>query len=160
MKMQVRDALLPVLAAVDDHAIAALVNPQLTNQLAHDAIGVADDGFVLFREFVHADNVLFRHDEHMHGRLRLNVVDGDNQIVLIHFSRRDFPGDDLAKDAVAQILSTPSSLFYPVRRMKSNRFANTNRSHSSRVPYAVSSSNPSIRMRTISPSVASVFTRI
>ena len=104
--MQVRHALLPILAAVDDNAITGLVHLQLFDELADHAVCVADDGFVLLCQLVDADDVFLRHHEHMHGRLRLDVVERDNNLVLIHFAGGDFSCDDFTKDAVAHFLNS------------------------------------------------------
>ena len=100
--MQMRHALLPVFSAVDDDAVAGLVDLEIFDELADDSVRVTDDGFVLVRQFVDPRDVFFRDDEHMHRRLRLDIVDGDDEIVLINLSGRNFPGDDLTKNAVAQ----------------------------------------------------------
>ncbi|MPM82084.1 hypothetical protein SDC9_129142 [bioreactor metagenome] len=77
---------------------------------------MADDGFVLLGEFIDPGDVFFRYDEHMHGRLRLNVMERDDLIVLIHLLGGDLSRYDFAKDAITHKNPLNSfSLFYSVQ---------------------------------------------
>ena len=60
-----RNALLPVRAAVDDDAVAGLVDAKLPNQTRNHAVNMADQRLVQFRELVDAGNVPLRHNENM-----------------------------------------------------------------------------------------------
>ena len=55
-------------------------------------------GFV-FVEIVERRDVRARNDQHVRRRLRIDVVEGDGDVVLEHFLRRDLAGDDAAEEA-------------------------------------------------------------
>ena len=55
---------------------------------------------VLCGHVTHARKVLFRNDQHVHRRFRLDVVEREHVLILIHFIGRDVPRDYLTKQAV------------------------------------------------------------
>ena len=53
---------------------------------------------ILWLGFANTWNELFRHDQNVDRSLRLDVIEGSDEIVLIHQRGRDLSIDDLLKD--------------------------------------------------------------
>ena len=73
-------------------------------QVVVTLVGSADRGGgglrVAFEDVAH---VLFRHDEHVYRRLRVDVPEGKHVFILVHLVAGNLPGDDLAEDAVHNV---------------------------------------------------------
>ena len=54
--------------------------PRWSSQAHHRA----DEGVVLAKQIIQRRDVRARHDQHVHGRLRIDVFEGDETIVLVH----------------------------------------------------------------------------
>ena len=63
------------------------------HHLAHDPV-------IFGGEVVEAGDVAPRHHEHVRRRLRVDVLERDHAVVLIHDRARDLPRDDLAEQAI------------------------------------------------------------
>jgi len=76
---------------------------QEVEQAAHQAL-------VLGADLCHGRNVDLGHHEEVHGRPGVDVVEGEQVLVLVHLAGRDLAGNDLAKDAVGVVLSAHGGL--------------------------------------------------
>src|SRR5207237_9609400 len=95
--VQVVDALTAVLAGVDDGAVAGLGYPLLTRYRHSQHHHAADEVRVV--EIIQRPDVLFRDDQNVGGRLRIDVAEGEHLFVVHDHLRGDFPARDLTEDA-------------------------------------------------------------
>lgn len=97
--MQVEDGLARVLALVDDEAVTAC-KPERGGDVrdAHEAL--FDELCLLLVHLGEGGKVRLGHDEHVHGRLGIDVAEGEHVLVFVHLLRGDLPGADLAEQAV------------------------------------------------------------
>lgn len=106
MCMQVVN-LLPALRARVEHDaktaigvwLAALFKRQLRGQ-HHD---FSQQSFIRRYRVGHRDDVLFRHDQKMHGRSRVDVVKGENFFIFIHLAAGNVACSNLAKQAIGVV---------------------------------------------------------
>ena len=91
VEVEVPDGLAGVLAAVVDDAEAG---SQILPQLRDDLKTLGDIGGILRRDVRSAGDMELWHHKEMDRGLGVQVVEGDDIIVLVPFRRRDFPGDD------------------------------------------------------------------
>lgn len=61
----------------------------------------------------HGGNMLLGHDQKMHRRMRMNIVEGDQLIILIQTARRNLTGDDFAKETITHSVWLPLLLLLP-----------------------------------------------
>jgi len=61
---------------------------------ASDEFGIGQFSFFQSRE------MFLGHDEDVRGRLRIDVFEGEDMFVFVHFFRRDFSSNDAAEDAI------------------------------------------------------------
>lgn len=99
MQVEMEDRLSGVRADVIHGAISAL-KLAFAGELCRDELAIANQFCIGFACLIDADNMLFRHDENMRRRSRLDVFKGKNFIVFVNFFRRNAAGDDLAEEAV------------------------------------------------------------
>ncbi len=97
MNVQVGDALGGIRAIVHDKAKSAL-EAEFLRELPRDGEEMPHMGFIGGLEGFDPRYQLFGDDEQMDGGLRLDVVDGDAEIVLVLDPRRNLPIDDALKD--------------------------------------------------------------
>ena len=97
--MDVEHRLSGRLAMVHDYAIALGIEPQVPGDLrrAHDRH--TDDSGLLLIEIIECRDVLTRNDQHVRWRLRVDVVERDDKVVLKDFLRGDLAGGDAAEEA-------------------------------------------------------------
>lgn len=93
--MEVRNGFAGVRAGVHDEA-KAFGEIQFFRDDSRDDDEMTKLGFVCSGGFAHAGNELFRDDQQMDGRLRLDVVENDAVLVFIF----DFSGDIAVDDAL------------------------------------------------------------
>ena len=98
MEMQVLDSLAGLIAAVVDDAVALCA--QLTAQLGDDGEAVGHHSLVALVDLGGAADMLLGHHQEMHGSLRLDVVKGVAQLVLVQLLAGDLPVNDGAEQAV------------------------------------------------------------
>ena len=55
----------------------------------------------------HGGNMLLGHDQKMHRRMRMNIVEGDQLIILVQTARRNLTGDDFAKETITHSVWLP-----------------------------------------------------
>ena len=71
---------------------------------------LSNERIVLRRQVVEGRDVPPGDDQHVHGRLRVDVLDRDEAIVLVDDGAGYLPGDDPAEQAFRHVIrSTPSS---------------------------------------------------
>lgn len=107
--MQVRDRHHRVGPGVHRQPKAALADPLLPRDGLRDAHQVAHRRIVPRFEVVDRSHVLVRHDQHVHGGLRLDVAEGGYVLVLVDDVGRDGAADDAAEEAVVHA-SSPSAI--------------------------------------------------
>ncbi len=112
VQVDVEHGLAGVGVAVEDGAEAAFAVPVAgrergapTDHLAHQAI-------VISGEIVQARDVPPRHDQHVHRRLRIDVLEGDEPFVLIDNRGGDLSVDDLAEEAVGHGSSSSQPVYF------------------------------------------------
>ena len=95
-----KDGLTYACARVDNCAIAALGEPLLVGNARGDPQEMAERSFVSLRSFVEGFHVIARENEHMHGRLRIDVAKGDRALILVDNVCGNLARDDSAKEAL------------------------------------------------------------
>jgi hypothetical protein len=96
MEMQVVHRLAGVLAAVGDDP-EALVEPILRGDFCDRLEAFGHERGIVRRDLSRAGDVLLGYDENMDRRLRVQVVEGEDVVVLVALRRRDFPDAILQK---------------------------------------------------------------
>ena len=99
VQVQVEHRLPGVGVAVEHGAVAALGVAALGGDCRGSPHHRADQAVVRTVEVVQRGDVRSRHDQHMHGRLRVDVLEGHEVVVLEHLLRRNLAGDDAAEQA-------------------------------------------------------------
>jgi hypothetical protein len=99
MQVDVKHRLPRLRVAVEDRPEARTVVPALPGDRRARPHHRADEIIFRRRQIVQRRHVLPRHDQHVHRRLRVDVVEGDQAIVLIDLRRGDLARDDLAEQA-------------------------------------------------------------
>src|SRR4051794_25956046 len=99
MEMDVEDRLAGGLAVVDDDAVAVVFEVQVAGDLRDAVEGQADYARLALIERVERGDVAARDDEDVRRRLRVDVVEGDGDVVLEHLLRGDLAGHDAAEEA-------------------------------------------------------------
>ena len=96
---------LPGLAVrVEDRSVPALVIAVLRRQGGRPAKHRTHETIVAWRQVVQRGDVLPWHDQHVQRRLRIDVLEGHQRVVLVDDGARDFTRDDLAEEAVRVVL--------------------------------------------------------
>ena len=95
--MQMRHTLTPLLAAVDDHAIA-LRQAQLAGDFSRHQELMPDERLMFVGELVERGDFFARNDEHVRWRLRVHVAKGEAEVVLIDDVGFDLAVDDAFED--------------------------------------------------------------
>jgi len=97
--VDVKDRLPRRFAVIDDQPIAIRIHLQVPRDLRRTHHRHPDDVRLVLVEVVERRNVRARNDQHVRRRLRIDVVEGDGDVVFEHFLRRDFAADDAAEEA-------------------------------------------------------------
>src|SRR5688572_31406044 len=97
MVVQMKNALPCVGAGIDDHAKPRVGDSPLARQPRRDLKDLADQRAVLGLDIEHARDVLARNQKNMDGRLRPDVGESDDTLVLINRVGLDLPLRDTAK---------------------------------------------------------------
>lgn len=99
--MQMRHSFAASRTIVDDEAITALFQAQLAGDGGGFEEQMAERGLVGVRGFGDARNGFLGDDDDVRGRLRVDVAEGQHDLVFINNRRRDFAGDDFLKKGFA-----------------------------------------------------------
>lgn len=92
--MQMRDGFTGVRAIVDDEPIAAVFQAQFRGDLPSLEHQIAQDFFILWTRVGNAGDMFLWDNEHMRGRVRLDVAKGQHEVVFIDNVRGNLAGDD------------------------------------------------------------------
>lgn len=92
------DSLAAIVASVDHGAISA-GQAFGAGDLSRSPVQVAEKLFVLLLRMGNGRNMLARHHENVHRRLRLDIREGVAVVILINRFRWNAPIDDLAEKA-------------------------------------------------------------
>jgi hypothetical protein len=99
MQVQVKHGVTGAGADVE-HCAVAILDTALAPNPRSNEIAISDDLGIFGLSLLEADNVLLGNDEHMRGRLRADVFEGEDLVVFIHLLGRDLARNNLAKEAV------------------------------------------------------------
>jgi hypothetical protein len=91
--VQVKDGLARARARIYHGAVTALGESLFVGDAGGDAQQVSERSLIFLRSIVKRVDVLARDDQHMNGRLRVEIAKGDAQFVLV-----DDIGGKLARD--------------------------------------------------------------
>src|SRR5690349_10461179 len=86
VQVEVEDGLAGVRTDVVDRAVA-VIEAALARQFRRDQVRVADNAGILVSGFFQSSDVLFRHDQDMGGRARIDVFERENGLVFIYLFR-------------------------------------------------------------------------
>src|SRR5215470_3305428 len=100
MQMNVKYGLAGVAVGVEDRPKAA-GQPSLLGERGGPSDQLAHDAIVARLDVVQRCDMPLRHDEDMGRRLRIDVVEGEDAVVLVDDRSRHLALDDLAEKAVA-----------------------------------------------------------
>ena len=100
MDVKVKDRLAGAGAGVDDRAVSRLTEARIIRQARGHAQQMAEQGFVSLRSFVQRLDVFERKHEDVRWRLRIDVLDRNRAIILMHKLGGNVAGDDFAEEAV------------------------------------------------------------
>lgn len=84
--------------AIVDHDAVTGGEVELAGQVGGGEQQVAEQGLVGERRLVDPRNGFLGYDQNMHGRLRLDVVNGDAVLVFVSNLGGDFAGDDFFEE--------------------------------------------------------------
>ena len=84
--------------AVVHHRPVAVGDAALGGDLGCQQVDMAQNCAVLRTRFAERHEVLARDDQHVRGRLRIEVLKGHGVFVLVNDARRNLAGGDLAKN--------------------------------------------------------------
>ena len=100
MQVDVKDGLACALVSVEERTVSDFRKASLLRDKRGAADQLADDLIVFRPDVVERWDVTLRDDQHMCRRLRVDVIEGDDPLVLIYDRRRYLSLDDLAEQAV------------------------------------------------------------
>lgn len=110
MEMEMRDRFSGIRTIVDHEPVSRGFDAQLFGDLRSLQKHVAKDR-VIFRPSVgDTRNRFFGHDQGMNGSRRLDVTEGDHQVILVNDIRRNFARGDFLEKRFAHDLSAPPTL--------------------------------------------------
>lgn len=149
MEVQMLHRLCAIAATVGNHAETALCDALLFGDDLDSLHHGGSDAGLIPCQFQNIRHVLFRYDQHMHRRLRVDIAEGVYMLILIDLRGRDIAGDDLAKQTTHRIhllhsisSGTYTSSSFPKASVPSHRSIRT---------FAIVFGCASARTRTYSP---------
>ena len=86
---------------VDDQAVASAVQTQQAGDFGGLEEEVAEHRLIGGACLAHAHNRLLRHDQYVRGRLRLEVVESEDKVILVHDPGRQLAGNEFLKESHA-----------------------------------------------------------
>lgn len=98
--MYVKDGLARIRVAVGDHPIAPLGHSEFGGQFGNGREKLADDLGAVCVQVVEGGDVFSRDEQHMHRRDRIDVSEGQAELVFPQQLGRDFSVPDLAEQTV------------------------------------------------------------
>jgi hypothetical protein len=102
--MQVEYGLSRARAHIEDGAVS-LLDVALAGDLGGGEVTAADDLGVFGLRFLESGEVLLRNYQHVRGSLRIDVLEGEDVIVLVNSLCRNLAAEDAAKKAVGGRIS-------------------------------------------------------
>ena len=99
--MQVRHGFAGVGAVVEDEAVAAFFQAEFLRDFGGFEQQMAEGLMIFGAGFGEARNRFPGNDQNMRRRLRIDVAEGDDLVVLEDDVRRNFAGDDFFKESFA-----------------------------------------------------------
>lgn len=99
MDVQVKDRLARARAYVQDRSISVL-DFTLARNLCGREMTAADDFGVSGLCFFQSGEMALRNDEHVRGSLRVDIFEGVDMIVFVHFPGSNLASNDAAEEAV------------------------------------------------------------
>ena len=105
MEVQMLYALARVRAHIGDHTIAGFGHAQFLAQTGNHRVNVTQQRCVLLRQVRRGADMLFGNDQKMHRGLRIDVVEGQQSIILKQLAGRDLPCRDFAEQAIIYLRS-------------------------------------------------------
>jgi hypothetical protein len=100
MKMNVINRLPTITVAVDHQAIASLSEILLSGQLRRHEHHFAHQLAILWLQIIQRGDMPAGHHQQMRRRLRIDVAQGYDVLVLKHFFTGNCAGDNLTKNAI------------------------------------------------------------
>ena len=100
MHMDMINSLASAFVAIENQAVAVLIDALVGGYLfchQHHTAGYAD---IFIVEIINRRNVLFRYNQNMRRRLRINIPESQDVFVLINLVTRNFTVSDFAKQAI------------------------------------------------------------
>jgi hypothetical protein len=97
VQVDVKDGLPCVAIGVEDRPESALGNSAFCGNPRCPPHHLADNPVVAALEIGKAGDVPLWHDQDVRGHLRVDVVEGEKAVVLVHDRRGDFAFDDFAE---------------------------------------------------------------
>lgn len=98
--MKMLDGLPRMVSTVGDDAEAISRKPLLCGDLSNDFEHMGNRSGIICIHMSGGWNMLLGNHQDMHGRLGIDIVEGQNAIVFIDLFRGDFSSDDFTKQAV------------------------------------------------------------
>ena len=98
MEMNMKYGLSRAGAVIDDHPVSLRVQPFVLGNFFCGQEEMPDEVSVGFGHTVNIGNMLFGNDECMDRRLRVHVLKGGHEIILVNDFGRDFFCDDLTEN--------------------------------------------------------------
>lgn len=89
-------------ADVEGEAVAAFVDAFVFGDFGGGGEHAGDEGAMLAFDVAGVGDVLFGEDHEVDGGARVDVEDGDDEVVFVEAVGFDFAGDDAAEDAVVR----------------------------------------------------------
>ena len=105
MNMKNRLPCFPI--AVEDRAVAAVSDAMLRRERRRTPHHRSHQGVIDDAEVVQRLDVLSRNDQHVHGRLRIDVFERNKTLVLVDERARDLPGNDSTEKAIGHFIRQP-----------------------------------------------------
>lgn len=100
VEMQVLNTLAAVLPHIGDNAVALFIYAQLTALVGNHSVDVPQQCGIFFGQCCGRSNVLLWNDQKVYRRLGINVVKGQQRVVLIQFVGGDFPRRDFTEQTI------------------------------------------------------------
>lgn len=101
MDVEMRNAFPCIRPVIDNHPEPRLIDFQLGSNLLSDQKQMPQKALIPHPGLSDSGNNLFRNDQHMKGRLRSNIVKGNDPIIFVNNVGRNLALDDLGENGLA-----------------------------------------------------------
>ena len=98
--MDVENRLTRTAVAVEHGSVSVLVVTVFLRQSCRMLDDLSHQNLVIVLQVIQRGNVTARDEEHMEGRLRIDILKRKDTVVLVNDRRRNFAGGDPAKETV------------------------------------------------------------